>query len=215
MKTLFERYIMEQGIEQTYTSADSSINKYKFPSTFTSKPFLSKLKEVLNNSEDDIIITDVGGGKYDNVKEFFEMGLLPDNLNDKIRDKYTNAYGDISIGIDDRIKFYILDPYNRTPEYNEITRNEAIGSSDIVTCNNVLNVIKEQEARYYVLETIQDFLAPSGTGFIQIYPGNNSGEGNVTKNDVWQNNLSPKMYEDEIRQFFNNVKRHGSLFVVS
>lgn len=130
------------------------------------------------------IIADIGGGKFDNAVKWAQE-----------RDG----------------KLYVYDPFNRSAEHNqEVIGKIAGGKADIATVNNVLNVIKEPEARARVIRQAANVVKPGGMAYFLIYEGDKSGEGKDKGKGRWQNNLPTRAYVDEIAQFFDDVKiKHG------
>jgi hypothetical protein len=135
------------------------------------------------------VAADVGGGKFDKGKEHVE----------------SNVHGS---------KMHVYDPYNRSEEHNKQVDEHTVGKSDYVGCHNVLNVIKEKEARSNVLENVKKRMK-HGTGIAHIttYEGDKSGEGRVTKKSKtgetsWQNNKPTKHYLPEIKEHFPEDKYH-------
>lgn len=147
------------------------------------------------------LIIDYGGGRYDHAIEYL-----------KKQDVICAVY----------------DPFNRTKEYNKQTMAvvKEAGGADYVTCNNVLNVIKEDEVRLSVLDNINRLVKPGGTIYFLIYEGNKSGEGRETKRKVktvdsqqvetksWQNNQKTAWYLDTIQQIWPQAKKKGNMIVV-
>ena len=175
----FEEFYTEQNEPsvQKYTSASTSINAKKLPSTFNSSLF---------DTPTDSINVDLGGGRFDNATEFLKQKGI------------TNL---------------IIDPYNRTPEWNE--RNEQIASKNkvaSVTVNNVLNVIMEPEQRENVIKKSKSYLRDGGKAFFLIHykTGKTAGE---TLKGAWQNHMRPVEYVPEIQKYFSNVQVKGNLII--
>lgn len=106
----------------------------------------------------------------------------------------------------ERVNFNLsgYDPYN----YN---RPENLQKSyDIAICSNVLNVIKEQEIRTKVLETLKG-LAP--ICMITVYEGDGSGIGKATKKDCYQLNRKAKEYKPELESVFESVTYRKGCFI--
>lgn len=119
------------------------VKHQEFPSRKTSikqVPAPAKKMIALGELKDDSVNLDIGGGKYEDLTEFFGM------------------YG---------ITSYVYDPFNRSDEHNnrvlELTKN---GQSDTVTIFNVLNVIKEEDIQIQVLEQAKNALKPGGKVYI-------------------------------------------------
>jgi len=129
---------------------------------------------------------DLGGGRFDNATEALkERGI-------------TNL---------------IIDPYNRTSEFNHT--NEQIAKKNkvtSVTVNNVLNVIMEPEERESVIAKAKSYLRHGGKAFFLIHykTGKKAGE---TKKDSWQNHMHPKEYVPEIQKYFSEVQVKGNLII--
>ena len=127
---------------------------------------------------------DLGGGKFDEgTKYLAEKGV-------------TNL---------------VYDPVNRSSEENwkiyDAVRN---GGVDTVTCNNVLNVIGEAEARDNVILQAAKALKPGGVAYFTVYEGDGSGKGRQSKSDSWQEHRKTKTYVGEVERHFGNVSlRNG------
>lgn len=97
----------------------------------------------------------------------------------------------------------VWDKYNRTEEQN--SKVEAVletYKADTVTMYNVLNVIKEKEARFQALQHAASLLKSKGTMYISVYEGSKSGRGNSTAKG-WQNNKTAKQYLPEVAEALN------------
>jgi 2-polyprenyl-3-methyl-5-hydroxy-6-metoxy-1,4-benzoquinol methylase len=112
---------------------------------------------------------DLGGGKYDTATEYLA---------------------------EKDVKNYILDPYNRSEEHNEIVHSLMYyASADTVTISNVLNVVKGSEARYEIILEAWSRVKPGGTIYISVY---NSGKAGESKRGCWQNAMTLERYLKEI-----------------
>jgi len=161
----------------------------KYGSAKTSIPQIAAtFKSKYFDTPPDSINVDLGGGKYDIGTEFLkEKGII--NL--------------------------IIDPFNRSEEYNQ--RNERIARENkvaSVTINNVLNVIMEPEEREKVIRKAKSFLTDGGKAYFLIHwkKGESARE---TKEDSWQNHMAPKEYVPEIKQYFNDVVVKGNLIIAA
>lgn len=164
--------------EQEYHSERTSINAKKLPAIFK-----------LITLNDGTVNLDFGGGRFDNVQEYFdESGKDVRNL--------------------------VLDPYNRSVAHNQdvIKEIKAHGGADTATCSNVLNVIKEPEARLAALRNIKKLVKPGGAIYITVYEGSKTGEADPTKSG-FQLNRSTADYLDEIREVFPDAERKGKLII--
>ena len=131
------------------------------------------------------IILDYGGGKFDNAVNYL-------------------AEKDVTL--------LVYDPYNRSAKYNRqvVKTLRQNGGADATVCSNVLNVIKEPEARLAVLENIQKLTKPGGDVYITVYEGSGRGNEGPTKSG-YQLNRKTEGYLDEIRDVFPDAKRKGKL----
>lgn len=126
---------------------------------------------------------DNGGGRYDAGKEHVESSV-------------------------EGSEFHVHDPYNRSEEHNSDVVKKTSGKADYVGMHNVLNVIKEPEARQEALKKVKSFMKPkSGIAHITVYQGDKSGNGRVTKADKgrgssWQEHRPTKSYVDEVKNIF-------------
>lgn len=130
---------------------------------------------------------DWGGGKFDNVTEYLA---------------------------DQDVTNYVYDKYNRTADHNRdvlqaIRQN---GGADTVTCSNVLNVIKEPEARLAVIKNCRKYLKNGGKAYFTVYYASGKSEGQTGK-DQYQLHRKTADYVSEIEQVFNNVTRKGNLII--
>ena len=132
---------------------------------------------------------DYGGGKFDNaVEALAEQGVT----------------------------LYVYDPYNRSQQHNRaaIKALRANDGADFAINSNVLNVIKEPEARLNVLENIKKITKPGAPIYITVYEGSGKGNEGVTKSG-YQLNRKTADYLEEIQQVFPNAKRKGKLIVAT
>lgn len=151
----------------------------------------TKLPAIYNmvNFPKGAVVLDYGGGKFDNAVAYLD-----------------------SIGC----KGYVYDPYNRSAEHNRevIKTIRANGGADITLCSNVLNVIKEPEARKNVLENIKKLTKPSGKVYITVYEGKGDGAEGPTKSG-YQLNRKTAGYVDEVKEVFPEASRKGKLICAS
>lgn len=130
---------------------------------------------------------DFGGGRYDNASEYLATKDV------------TNL---------------IYDPYNRSSEHNKnvldtIRKNNG---TDTATCSNVLNVIKEENARRTVIQNIYNLLKSNGIAYFTVYEGTGKGDEGATKSG-YQLNRKTNDYVDEIKEVFPDVNRKGKLII--
>lgn len=130
---------------------------------------------------------DIGGGKYDRGTDYFKSER----------------------GIESKV----YDPFNRTPEHNQSVLEEfRANPADSATVANVLNVIKEPEARAQVIQSAYDNIRPNGKAFFDVYEGDRSGQGKQTTKG-WQNNQKAEDFLAEVKAIFPNAYRKGTVIV--
>lgn len=132
---------------------------------------------------------DFGGGKFDNAIEYLR---------------------------DQDVTLCVYDPYNRSAEHNrEVLRTlRANGGADFAINSNVLNVIKELEARKGVLENIKKITKSGAPIYITVYEGRGDAKEGVTKSS-YQLNRKTADYLEEIQEVFPDAKRKGKLIVAT
>lgn len=134
-------------------------------------------------------ILDIGCGKYDTNKEFAD----------------SNGFA-----------WFGIDPYNRTPEYNDASLNALYNwcdYPDIIMLNNVLNVIAEDSVLMDVLGQVYDYAGDDTDIYITIYEGDKSGIGKVTTKG-YQRNQKLKEYKDYILEWFDVIDVRGNILKV-
>lgn len=129
---------------------------------------------------------DIGGGRYDTATNYLWQ-----------------TYG---------VHNVIIDPYNRTPEWNEAARSMARNAGS-ATISNVLNVIPELGARLDVLRQAHELITPGAPVYITVYEGDGSGTGRQTGADSWQENRKLGSYLEEVREIFPDAVRRGKLII--
>ena len=131
------------------------------------------------------VVVDFGGGKFDNAVNYLK---------------------------DKDVTLLVYDPYNRSAEHNkEVLRIlKEHGGADAAVNSNVLNVIKEPEARESVLRNIKKITKRGAPIYITVYEGRGDGAEGPTKSG-YQLNRKTSDYMDEVGRVFSNVKRKGKL----
>jgi hypothetical protein len=127
-------------------------------------------------------------------------------------EKYKNSIE--SIGI----KYYGIDPFNQ-PKINNINfiSKTMDGCADIVTLNNVFNVIKEKHIWTDLLIQAKNALNKNGTLIIQVYEGERSKKEkedgvkqkdltSVKTRDGWQHRMQTEDYLSFIKDVFPSAK---------
>ena len=106
----------------------------------------------------------------------------------------------------------VYDPYNRSAEHNRevIKTLRANGGADWAVNSNVLNVIKEPEARRAVLENISKITKSGAPIYITVYEGRGDGKEGQTKSG-YQLNRKTQDYLEDIQEVFPDAKRRGKL----
>ena len=112
-----------------------------------------------------------------------------------------------------RVRNWVYDPFNRTPEHNAFVRKMLWTSqADIAFCCSVLNVIREPEIRQNVLQDIARLTKPGATVIISVYEGNRSSRGRKTSKG-WQANRLLKNYVKEVKVVFPFVELVPNKFI--
>lgn len=113
-------------------------------------------------------------------------------------------------------KNMVFDPYNRGVDENTATLRylQNGGRTDTATCANVLNVIREPDARANVILEVAKCIRDGGTAYFTVYEGDGSGEGKQTSSG-WQNNRKTAGYVSEIGRYFDDVQRKGKLIIAT
>lgn len=86
---------------------------------------------------------------------------------------------------------------NYDPNIEEIN-TLPVEKADAIICNNVLNVIENDEIIELILDTIDSYKLPS---YITVYEGDRTGEGKTTKTGTYQRNMKTKDYHLEKRGY--------------
>ena len=130
---------------------------------------------------------DFGGGRFDNAVEY-------------IRDLGATLC--------------VYDPYNRTAQHNRemLKTLKANGGADWAVNSNVLNVIKEPEARQSVLKNISKITKSGAPIYITVYEGRGDAKEGPTKSG-YQLNRKTQDYLEEIQEVFPDAKRKGKLII--
>lgn len=131
------------------------------------------------------VILDYGGGKWDSGVYF-------------VQDKGATLL--------------VYDPYNRSDEHNKqvLAELKENGGADAGLNSNVLNVIKEPQARLAVLKNLKRLVKPGGDIYITVYEGTGKGNEGPTKAG-YQLNRKTADYMEEVQQVFPNATRRGKL----
>ena len=158
--------------------------EYDSAATSINSNKLPAIYRMVGFNEGDVVV-DFGGGKFDNAVEY-------------IRDKGATLC--------------VYDPYNRSAEHNKevlrILREN--GGADAAVNSNVLNVIKEPEARKNVLQNIARITKPGAPIYITVYEGKGNGQEGPTKSG-YQLNRKTADYLEEIQEVFPDATRKGKL----
>lgn len=108
----------------------------------------------------------------------------------------------------------VYDPYNRSADHNsEVLKTlKSNGGADWAINSNVLNVIKEPEARKAVLKNISRITKSGAPVYITVYEGRGDGQEGATKSG-YQLNRKTQDYLSEIQEVFPDAVRKGKLIV--
>lgn len=179
------RYIDDEDLEEDFDINDTE-QEYTSANTSINSSKLPAIFKLVNLSPNTINL-DFGGGRFNNASEYLATKDV------------TNL---------------IYDPYNRSSEHNKnvldvIRKNNG---ADTATCSNVLNVIKEENARHTVIQNIYNLLKSNGTAYFTVYEGTGKGNEGATKSG-YQLNRKTVDYVDEIKEVFSDVTRKGKLII--
>lgn len=173
-------------IDEAFAVDDIVTSEQEFSSAATSinSTKLPAIYSMVNFRAGDVVV-DFGGGKFDNAVNYLK---------------------------DKDVTLLVYDPYNRSAEHNkEVLRIlKEHGGADAAVNSNVLNVIKEPEAREAVLRNIKKITKSGAPVYITVYEGKGDGAEGPTKSG-YQLNRKTADYMDEIGKVFSNVKRKGKL----
>ena len=179
------RYIDDEDLEEDF-DINNTEQEYTSANTSINSSKLPAIFKLVNLSPNTINL-DFGGGRFNNASEYLATKDV------------TNL---------------IYDPYNRSSEHNKnvldtIRKNNG---ADTATCSNVLNVIKEENARHTVIQNIYNLLKSNGTAYFTVYEGTGKGNEGATKSG-YQLNRKTVDYVDEIKEVFSDVTRKGKLII--
>lgn len=178
----------DEGLEEAVRDLSHPEQEFDSAATSINSSKLPAIYKMVNFNEGDVVI-DFGGGRFDNAVEY-------------IKDKGATLV--------------VYDPYNRSAEHNEqvLATLEENGGADAAVNSNVLNVIKEPEARQAVLQNIKKLLKPGAPVYITVYEGRGDGVEGPTKSG-YQLNRKTEGYLDEVREVFPDAIRKGKLIVAT
>ena len=178
----------DEDLEEAVSDLSHPEQEFDSAATSINSSKLPAIYRMVNFKEGDVVI-DFGGGRFDNAVEY-------------IKDKGATLL--------------VYDPYNRSAEHNEqvLATLEENGGADAAVNSNVLNVIKEPEARQAVLQNIKKLLKPGAPVYITVYEGRGDGVEGPTKSG-YQLNRKTEGYLDEVREVFPDAIRKGKLIVAT
>lgn len=184
-KMLLPRY---DDLDEAISDLSHPEQEFDSAATSINSNKLPAIYKMVNFNEGDVVI-DFGGGRFDNAVEY-------------IKDKGATLV--------------VYDPYNRSAEHNEqvLATLEENGGADAAVNSNVLNVIKEPEARKAVLQNIKQLTKPGAPIYITVYEGRGDGVEGPTKSG-YQLNRKTEGYLDEVREVFPDAIRKGKLIVAT
>lgn len=155
----------------------------------TSRPQIARgIKIALQNAAPwKQIILDFGAGKYSLAQDFVEES------------------GHI---------YLAYDPYNRSEAENRYALAIAMKHCDIITVNNVLNVLDAPHIVHSVLAQIELIASSNTTVIFTVYEGNKSGRGEYTKCG-YQMNWKLEKYLPYILAHFETAEIHNNAIFAS
>lgn len=175
---------LKESAPEEETDIENPEQEFSSAATSINSTKLPAIYSMVNFHAGDVVV-DFGGGKFDNAVNYLK---------------------------DKDVTLLVYDPYNRSAEHNkEVLRIlKENGGADAAVNSNVLNVIKEPEAREAVLRNIKKITKSGAPVYITVYEGKGDGAEGPTKSG-YQLNRKTADYTDEIGKVFSNVKRKGKL----
>lgn len=175
---------LKESAPEEETDIENPEQEFSSAATSINSTKLPAIYSMVNFHAGDVVV-DFGGGKFDNAVNYLK---------------------------DKDVTLLVYDPYNRSAEHNkEVLRIlKEHGGADAAVNSNVLNVIKEPEAREAVLRNIKKITKSGAPVYITVYEGKGDGAEGPTKSG-YQLNRKTADYMDEIGKVFSNVKRKGKL----
>ena len=135
-------------------------------------------------------VLDWGGGRYDTSKRALEA-----------------TYPGIRVEV--------VDPFNRTKSHNDrVLKEYSNNKANVLTINNVLNVINSTSAIEDVIKESKKYLSDDGIAYFAIYEGDGSGIGKETSAG-YQNNQKASYYVPFVEKYYKNVDKKGSFILAS
>ena len=105
------------------------------------------------------------------------------------------------------VTYFGYDKFNRT-EAENIKALQCM--PDLITCNNVLNVIDSLGVIDSIIEEVASYKKPA---IFCVYEGNRTNEGKPTKNGTcYQRNEKSSVYTERLEKHFSSVVRKGNIF---
>lgn len=138
-------------------------------------------------------------GKYPRATTIFDYGC----------GKYSD---NMDFATENDFVWFGVDPYNRSVDWNKgniEAMNKWCNAPDIIMCNNVLNVVKEDTIVMQILGQLYAYAGDNTDVYITIYEGDKSGIGKVTSKG-YQRNEKLSKYIDYICEFFTVEEKIGS-----
>lgn len=174
------------NIDENDFELNNPEQEFTSENTSINKNKLPAVYRLINIPEGSVGI-DFGGGKWDTAVEY-------------IRDLGATLC--------------VYDPYNRTAQHNRemLKTLKANGGADWAVNSNVLNVIKEPEARQSVLRNISKITKSGAPVYITVYEGRGDAKEGPTKSG-YQLNRKTQDYLEEIQEIFPDAKRKGKLII--
>lgn len=218
----YMKWDTSEGEVKNYNGSKSSRGRYSRVRKDTLNQMLDEYDEVTSSEEnlDDDIELETAEQEYDSAETSINSSKLPAVYKlinipegtvgvDFGGGKFDNAVEHIK---DLGATLCVYDPYNRSAEHNKevlriLRRN---GGADWAINSNVLNVIKENDARKAVLNNIKKITKSGAPIYITVYEGNGKGEGKATKAG-YQLNRKTADYLEEIQEVFPDATRRGKL----
>lgn len=144
------------------------------------------------NFPSNVRLLDYGGGQYNVMKDAFNV-IYPEGTME------------------------IMDAFNRTNTHNNrISKMFKKNPADVVTVNNVLNVIDSRDARIGVIQSAYDYLSDDGYAIFLCYKSGKKGAaGKDIDTGNYQTDMKLSEYKPEVDEVFEHSEIVGNYIIAS
>lgn len=100
---------------------------------------------------------------------------------------------------------FLYDPFHGFDETNAFLKGCTKSDKNIITCNNVLNVLQNDTLKSVIADITSYAINYSFDIIFKIYEGDRSGIGRISKKDCYQRNEKTENYISLVTEMFNTV----------